>query len=141
VTKTTIRITKGRPGTTSQWEVTVEIGATTSAEEFKEGGPIPADIWRRMTGTITKFTKAECDGSTAPVTELRYTTKDEAGKISTGWLEGKADQKPVWDFTSCSDPNKDCTLPARYFQGVVYEEGETECPKPDQNVVWVMELK
>ena len=81
-----------------------------------------------------------CGADPVSVMELRYRTRDAAGKENDVYLEAKIGQHPVWDFKDCDDPNKDCVLPARYFDPVVYPDGEKECPKPDQDMVWVMEL-
>ena len=139
VIKTTIRISKGRPGMMSQWEVSIEAKTGTAAEQYGYGAVIPLEVWKRMNGKITSFTEFGCEGKPAAVEELQYQTLNANQQVQSVGIGKRVDGKPAWDFTDCATMNSDCTLPPRYFDPVA--EDKSTCDKDQPERVWVIELE
>lgn len=142
VIRTTIRITKGRPGQPSLWAVWNVSPALTQSDAESlgvgVGVVIPAKLWARMNGTVVSFREFGCDGVPRDPSMPLYRAKDGSGAILKVTLTGKAGERPDWSPIDCPDLDKPCTLPAYYFGGVV--EDENTCPAGGPELRWEMVL-
>ncbi len=136
IIKTTIRITKGKLGGTSLWNVTVQQEQVTSLR-LQKGEPIPIDIWNRMNGTVVTFTEFGCDRKPGKVTEPLYTARSDRGEPKHVTILGEAGDKPDWGPVDCTE--KGCFLPEYYFGPV--EKDKRTCPEDGPELEWEMVLK
>jgi hypothetical protein len=135
--RTTIRITKGRPGVSTSWNV--ESSGTTTA--LSALNPVPPTLWQKMNGTIASFRHTRCDGSEEPVMELRYRTQSAAGGISEVHTSGTVGSSIRWDFSECGVATMPCTFPGRYFDPTYYPAGESPCTNPSAQESWAIVLQ
>ena len=136
IIRTTIKITKGKPGSSSLWNVSSDLPQFASME-IKSGQAIPPELWARMNGIIVSFAEFGCEGdSRTPSTPL-YLARDSNKAVLEVTLAGEAGKHPDWTPVACPDLKKECALPAYYFGPVVDAE---PCAKDGQDVYWVMEL-
>lgn len=136
VTKTTIKIAKGKVGQPSSWSV-----SSSQAEKLlgsvilAPGKPIPTDWWGRMNGTVESFTEYDCDGTATGLIQPLYTVLNEKGGPEEVKVVGDVGQKPDWGPVHCDDQG--CFLPAYYFNEVVKDPRDCS-EKPERH--WEMIL-
>ena len=135
VIKTTIRITKGKMGGASLWNVTVQLEQVT-ALELEKGKPIPIDTWNRMNGTVVAFTEFGCARQQSKVTEAHYSAKDEQGKPMDVKIIGETGKQPDWGPVNCTAEG--CFLP-EYYLGPVMKDERT-CPVNGPELEWELVL-
>lgn len=134
VTKTTIRIVKGKVGYPSLWTATT--GAEDASVTLRAGQPIPPDLWERMNGTVESFTEYGCDGKETELVEPLYTVLNEKGGPEGVKVIGEVGEKPDWGPAYCN--NTGCFLPAYYFNKV--EKDPRACPEGGSERHWDMVL-
>lgn len=143
--KTTIRITKGRPGVSTLWEAWR--GAEENKQAFSATEPIKPEIWRGMKAKIESFRYSGCNGESEPVMEVRYDTKsgdkppadvDLTAIVRDG--EQGSGLYLRWDLPGCSDQTATCTLPAYLFDPTYYGPDEKPCDDPSAMEKWTITL-
>ncbi len=134
VTKTTIRIVKGKVENPSLWTATV--GVEGASVTLGAGQPISQDLWTRMNGTVDSFTEYGCDGKVTELVEPLYTVLNEKGGPEGVKVVGDPGQKPDWGPAYCNSTG--CFLPAYYFNKV--EKDPRTCPAGGPERFWVMIL-
>ncbi len=142
--KTTIRITKGRPGVSTVW--TAESGGFT--EPLNATEPIRQEIWRGMKARIESFRYSGCDGKSEPVMELRYDTNSGDGPpadVDLTAIVRDGEQGNglylLWALPGCSDQAVTCTLPAYFFDPTYYGPDEKPCEDPGAKEEWTITLR
>ncbi len=141
-TKTTIRITKGRLDYPVQWEadVTTSLLATTRHYEFVAGEAVPAEIWRRMLGTVESFREIRCNEKAVSVMVLRYETKvpkEDPKQIQVRW---DSDSTINWGFDHCP-AGQACKFPDHYFDPRYSKDGKDLCDDPTDVKCWEIKLR
>jgi hypothetical protein len=142
--KTTIRITKGRPGVSTIWEA----GRGGDLERLNATTPIRPEVWRGMKSKIESFRYTGCDGKSKPVMELRYETQAGDGAsvdVDLTAVDRDGEQGNGlylnWNYPGCSDEAVECTLPAYLFDPTHYANGEEGCKDQNAKEVWTITLR
>jgi len=134
-TKTTIRITKGRPGVSTIWNVEIESGfSATTRVTLQPGVAVSGEVWRRMGGKIKSFREIACDGTETSVRVFKYQTQAGGDKPNDVYLTGEVSSPIKWDFDECLPTAQECTFPDRYFDPTYYEDPAKACPD-DPNAI------